>query len=62
MADRYRVQFDLDPKLFNSRIDKMIDSTHPQALLVYTEIRDHLPVIEEAAAHGVDVMVDGRQS
>ena len=56
------MQFDLDPKLFNSRIDKMIDSTHPQALLVYTEIRDHLPVIEEAAAHGVDVMVDGRQS
>jgi predicted dehydrogenase len=58
VANRYREQFHLDPKLFYSRIDTMIESTHPQALLVYTDIRDHVPVVEEAAAHGVDVMVE----
>lgn len=58
VADRYRLQFHLKPELFYSQLDTMIAHTHPQALLVYTDIRDHLPVIETAAAHGVDVMVE----
>lgn len=58
IADRYRKQFHLDTKLFYSQVDTMIERTHPQALLVYTDIRDHLPVIQVAAAHGVNVMVE----
>lgn len=58
LADKYKKQFHLDPKLFFTKIDLMIQQTHPQALLVYTAISDHRQVIDVAAAHGVSVMVE----
>lgn len=58
LADKYKKQFQLDPKLFFTKIDPMIRQTHPQALLVYTAISDHRQVIDVAAAHGVSVMVE----
>jgi predicted dehydrogenase len=58
LADKYRNQFHLDPKLFYTGIDAMIQQTHPQALLVYTAISDHRKVIEIAANHGISVMVE----
>ncbi len=58
LADKYKKQFQLDPKLFFTKIDPMIQQTHPQALLVYTAISDHRQVIDIAAAHGVSVMVE----
>jgi predicted dehydrogenase len=58
LADKYKNQFHLDPKLCFTSIDAMIQQTHPQALLVYTAISDHRKVIEIAAAHGISVMVE----
>jgi len=58
LAEKYRNQFHLNPKLFYTNIDAMIQQTHPQALLVYTAISDHRKVIEIAAAHGISVMVE----
>lgn len=58
LAVKYRDQFHMDPKLFFTSIDTMIQQTHPQALLVYTAISDHRKVIEIAANHGVSVMVE----
>jgi glucose-fructose oxidoreductase len=58
LADKYKNQFHLDPKLFFTSIDTMIRQTHPQALLVYTAISDHRKVIEIAADHGISVMVE----
>jgi predicted dehydrogenase len=58
LADKYKNQFHLDPKLFFTSIDAMIQQTHPQALLVYTAISDHRKVIDIAAAHGISVMVE----
>lgn len=58
LAAKYRRQFHLDPKLFFTNIDSMIQQTHPQALLVYTAIGDHRKVIDMAAAHGISVMVE----
>lgn len=58
LADRYQQQFHLDPKLFYTHIARMIERTHPQALLVYTATSDHRCVIEIAADHGVSVMVE----
>lgn len=58
LAEKYRSQFHLDPKLFFTSIDAMIQQTHPQALLVYTAISDHRKVIDIAAAHGISVMVE----
>ena len=58
LAERYRGRFHLNPNLFYTQIDTMIERTHPQALLVYTDIADHRRVIEIAAAHGVSAMVE----
>jgi glucose-fructose oxidoreductase len=58
LAEKYKQQFHLDPKLFFTKIDPMIQQTHPQALLVYTAISDHRQVIDIAADHGISVMVE----
>ena len=58
LAEKYRKQFHLDPRLFFTSIDAMIQQTHPQALLVYTAISDHRKVIEVAANHRISVMVE----
>jgi glucose-fructose oxidoreductase len=55
---RYEQQFHLDHALFFARLDDAIAAKHPQALLVYTPIGEHRRVIEEAAAKGLDVMVE----
>lgn len=58
LAERYRNQFHLDSSLFYTDVNTMLEKTHPQAVLVYTSINEHRPVIEAAAAHGVSVMVE----
>jgi glucose-fructose oxidoreductase len=58
LADKYKTQFHLDPKLFFTNIGTMIQQTQPQALLVYTAISDHRKVIDIAAAQGINVMVE----
>jgi glucose-fructose oxidoreductase len=58
LAKKYEIQFHLDPKLFYTSLDAMIQQTHPQALLVYTAVSDHRKVIEIAADHGINVMVE----
>ncbi|BCS31852.1 dehydrogenase [Luteitalea sp. TBR-22] len=45
------------PKLF-ADLDRLITTTRPEALVVYTNTFDHLAVIETAARHGVHVMVE----
>jgi predicted dehydrogenase len=55
---KYEQQYHLDHGLFYARLDDAIAARHPQALLVYTPIGEHRRVIEAAAAHGVDVMVE----
>ena len=36
----------------------MLDRTHPQAVLVYTNTYDHRRVVETCARHGVHVMME----
>lgn len=55
---KYEQQFHLDHGLFYTRLKDAIAARHPQALLVYTPIGEHRRVIEAAAAHGLDVMVE----
>jgi glucose-fructose oxidoreductase len=50
--------FHLDHSLFYSTLDEAIAARHPQALLVYTSIGEHRRIIEAAAEHGLDVMVE----
>src|SRR5579871_1980766 len=41
-----------------ANLENMIAKTHPQVLLVYTNTFDHRQVVEVAARHGVDVMME----
>jgi glucose-fructose oxidoreductase len=58
LCAKYEHEFHLDHALFFSKLDDAIAAKRPQALLVYTAIADHRRVIEAAAAHGLDVMVE----
>ncbi|HEV2645052.1 MAG TPA: Gfo/Idh/MocA family oxidoreductase [Acidobacteriaceae bacterium] len=58
LAKRYAEQYHLDGKLFYTSLETMLDKEHPDAVLVYTTIADHRKVIEEAARHGVNSMVE----
>jgi predicted dehydrogenase len=58
LRDKAEKNFHLDHSLFYSSLDEAIAARHPQALLVYTSIGEHRRVIEAAAAHGLDVMVE----
>jgi glucose-fructose oxidoreductase len=55
---RYQQQFHLDPKLFYNTLDEAVAATRPQAVLVYTSVGEHRHVIEQAAQHGLSVMVE----
>ncbi|MGC2617735.1 MAG: Gfo/Idh/MocA family oxidoreductase [Acidobacteriaceae bacterium] len=55
---KYEQQYHLDHALFYPTIDALLAQRHPQALLVYTSIGEHRRIIEQAAAHGLDVMVE----
>jgi len=58
LCAKYEQEFHLDHGLFFSGLDEAVAAKHPQALLVYTSIGEHRRVIEEAAARGLDVMVE----
>jgi len=58
LREKYEQEFHLDHALFFSKLDDAIAVTHPQALLVYTSVGEHREIIEQAAAHGLDVMVE----
>jgi len=58
LAQRYANQFKLDPKLLYSDVEQMLTKVQPQAVLVYTDTRDHRRVVEAAARHRIPVMME----
>ena len=58
LAQRYTNQFKLDPKLLFIDVEQMLTTIKPQAVLVYTDTRDHRRVVEAAARHGIPVMME----
>ena len=48
----------LDPNLFYADLGEMLDKTHPEAVIVYEPIYDHLRVVEACAPRGIHVMVE----
>lgn len=58
VASRYARQFKLDEKLFFESLEEMLQKTHPQAALVYTNTFDHRKAVEICARYGVDVMME----
>lgn len=51
-------EYDLEPELLYGDLSTMLEETAPDALLAFTHTFGHRRVVEEAAPHGVDVMVE----
>ena len=58
LARQYAEQYHLPQSLFDTNLEHMLTTQHPDAVLVYTTIQDHRRVIEAAARHGVSSMVE----
>jgi glucose-fructose oxidoreductase len=58
LVSQYAKQYGFDRKLLFSDLEQMLDQTHPQAVLVYTNTYDHRHVVEVCARHGVPVMME----
>lgn len=55
---RYSRRFHLPPEIFFSSLDDLFARTNPQAVATFTSTYDHERVVENCAAHGVDVMME----
>ncbi len=58
VALRYVNQFGLDRSLMFADLEDMLQRTHPQAVLAYTNTYDHRGVVEICARHGTPVMME----
>jgi predicted dehydrogenase len=58
VAARYAAQFGLDKSLLFTDLEDMLQKTHPEAVLAYTNTFDHRKVVEICARHGIHVMME----
>ena len=58
VAARYAAQYGLAQNLMFTDLEEMLQKTHPQAVLAYTNTHDHRKVVEICARHGVPVMME----
>ncbi len=58
VASSYAGRFALDHSLMFSSLEEMLQKTHPQVALVYTNTLDHRKVVEVCARQGVHVMME----
>lgn len=58
LAHRYAEQYKLDSRLLYTDLDQMLAAVKPQAVLAYTNTRDHRRVVETAARYHIPVMME----
>lgn len=58
LARRYASDYKLDPQLLYSDVEQMLSEVKPQAVLVYTDTRDHRRMVEIAVRHRIPVMME----
>ncbi len=58
LAQQYASHYNLPKSLFDTDLEHMLTTQHPDAVLVYTTIQDHRRVIEAAARHNISSMVE----
>jgi predicted dehydrogenase len=58
LGERYRNEFKLVSQLMYSDVEQMLTTVQPQAVLVYTDTRDHRRSVEAAARHRIPVMME----
>src|SRR5260221_5696485 len=55
---RYKKRYQLPDSLFYNSLPELIQHTHPDAVLAYNAISEHLGVVEICAPKGISVMVE----
>ncbi|ADW67814.1 Gfo/Idh/MocA family protein [Granulicella tundricola] len=58
LSQKYAARYHLAQNLFYTSSEPMFAATHPDAVLVYSTIKDHRKIIEDAASHNVSSMVE----
>lgn len=58
LSARVAKDYALDQSLFYSNLDEMIEKTHPQAVLIYSDTYDHRKLVEICARLHVDAMME----
>lgn len=58
LLDRYGKRHHLPQKLWYQNLDRLLDENKPEAVAVFTDIRDHRMVVEACAKRGVHVMME----
>lgn len=58
LIDRYSARYHLQPPLFHSQLDEMLDTVKPQAVAIFTSTFDHPRVVEACAPRGIHVMME----
>jgi predicted dehydrogenase len=58
LFQQYAKKFSLDPKLYYSSLDGLLQKVHPQAVLAYSSTYDHRAIVDTCARHGVHVMME----
>ena len=58
LVTRYKQQFQLPDSLFYNDVTSMLQHVHPDAVLAYNAIADHLAVVEACASKHIPVMVE----
>jgi predicted dehydrogenase len=58
VVQKYQSRYNLDPGLFYSQLDAMLDTRKPEAVLVFTNTFDHRSVVEACRKRGIHVMME----
>lgn len=58
VAARYVHDYKLDPALIHDRLEPMLDTVKPEAVVAFGSIAEHRAVVEAAAPRGLHVMVE----
>jgi predicted dehydrogenase len=58
LVKRYQQKWNLPDSIFYTSVDQMLQHIHPDAMLAYNAIADHLSVVEACAPKRISVMVE----
>lgn len=58
LIQRYKTRYNLPDSLFYPDLTRMLAHIHPDAVLAYNAISEHLDVVEHCAPKGISVMVE----
>lgn len=58
LVRKYKARYSLPDSLFYPNVEVMLEHIHPDAVLAYNPISEHLAVVEACAPKGISVMVE----